>query len=179
MDITVRLYKLHDYDLIYLYKNLQFPVRDAMKKALIAYVRNEPVFFDYPVNKVNDDNLVDIKNVQFHLKLNETDEADVIEYLKGLKRFYRNSFLKNLLRGYLVGPAAFVYEDECDEEQSKERNETIKNNMLGIETLDLMKKRKKRQEYVILTSEQKDLFDKTGALDDVDIIIRDRKNIKE
>ena len=71
MDITVRLYKLHDYDLIYLYKNLRFPIKDAIKKALIAYVRNEAVFFEVPVEKVSEDNLNDIKNAQFHIKLDE------------------------------------------------------------------------------------------------------------
>lgn len=173
MDITVRLYKLHDYDLIYLYKNLRFPIKDAMKKALIAYVRNEPIFFDFPINKVETDQLVDVKNAQFHIKLDDNDESDVIEYLIGLKRFYRNSFLKNLLRGYLTGPVAYVYEDQIEKETSEKRAESIKNQILGIETLKLMKPRKKRKNYVILSTEQKELFDKTGALDDVEVIIRD------
>ena len=114
MDITVRLYKLHDFDLIYLYKNLRFPIRDAMKKALISYVRNEPVFFDFPIEIPESDKLIDIKSSQFHIKLDENTDKDIILYLSGLKRFYRNSFLKNLLRGYLTGPAAFVYESEIN-----------------------------------------------------------------
>lgn len=174
MDITVRLYKLHDYDLIYLYKNLRFPIKDAMKRALVAYVRNEPVFFDFPVTKIDVDNLLDIKNAQFHIKLDEEEDADIIDYLSQLKRFYRNSFLKNTLRGYLTGPASYVYESEPDEEASKARQDSIKDQMLGIETLKLMKPRKRSKKgYVILSSEQKDFFDKTGALDGVDVIIRD------
>ena len=98
MNITVRLYKLHDFDLIYLYKNLRFPIKEAMKRALIAYVRDEPVFFQVPVTHVKNDELSNIKHAQFHIKLSEEEDADIIQYLSTLKRFYRNSFLKNLLR---------------------------------------------------------------------------------
>lgn len=173
MNITVRLYKLHDYDLIYLYKNQCFPIKEAMKKALCAYVRNKPVFFDFPVKEVNEDQLVHVKNAQFHIKLDDEDDADVIEYLSRLKKFYRNSFLKNLLRGYLVGPASYVYEDQSDIDTSQKRNNSFKDQMLGIESLKLMKRRKARKSYVVLSSDQKDLFDKTGAFTDVEVIIRD------
>lgn len=172
MNITVRLYKLHDYDLIYLYKNLRFPVRDAMKKALIGYVRGEPAFFDFPIEKIEKDELADIKNAQFHIKLDPETEADVIEYLSGLKRYYRNSFLKNLLRGYLAGPAVYVYEEDADIAETQKRNELNKNLVLGIETMDRMKMRKRRKNYVILTEEQKKLFDAAGALADVDVVMR-------
>lgn len=175
MDITVRLYKLHDYDLIYLYKNLQFPVRDAMKEALQSYVRNEPVFFKIPVQKVTD-NLTQIKNAQFHIKLDEKEDEDLIIFLKGLKKFYRNSFLKNLLRGYLAGPAVYVYEDNPDIDKSRSRMDSLEDNILNIKELKLLKKRKKRKKHIILTVEQKRLFDLTGALDDNDleVIINDR-----
>lgn len=176
MNITVRLYKLHDYDLIYLYKNLQFPVRDAMKEALKSYVRNEPVFFKLPVKKTDSDNLEKIKNAQFHIKLDETEDYDLILFLQGLKKFYRNSFLKNLLRGYLAGPAAYVYEDNPDINSSINKMDTIENSMLNIKELKSLKKRKKRKKHIILTVEQKRLFDLTGALDDNDleVIINDR-----
>lgn len=172
MDITVRLYKLHDYDLIYLYKNLRFPIKDAMKKALLAYVRNEPVFIDFPVEKVNQDNLTDIKSAQFHLKLDAVADADAIEYLGRLKKYYRNSFLKNLLRGYLTGPASYVYESDFNENDTLKREENIKNSMLGIESLERMKVRQKKK-YVVLTESEKELFDMTGALDGVDVVIKE------
>lgn len=172
MDITVRLYKLHDYDLIYLYKNLRFPIRDAMKKALFSYVRNEPVFFDFPIEIPSEDKLIDIKNSQFHIKLDNDEDKDIIEYLSGLKKYYRNSFLKNLLRGYLAGPASFVYEANIDLNETKKRTDSIKNNILSIQTLKRMKPRKQRKNYVVLTEDQKELFDQTGALEDMDIVIK-------
>lgn len=174
MDITVRLYKLHDYDLIYLYKNLRFPIKDAIKKALISYVRNEPVFFEVPVEKISEDNLSDIKNAQFHIKLDNEEEKDIIDFLSGLKKFYRNSFLKNLLRGYLAGAATYVYEEQININLANERNNAIKDNMLGIEKLPQMKKRKRHTKHIILTEDQKKLMDPTnsGLFDDVDIIIK-------
>lgn len=172
MNITVRLYKLHDYDLIFLYKNLRFPVQEAMKKALAAYVRNEPVFFDVPVEEIKEDSLLKIKNAQFHIKLDEKEDQDIIQYLSRIKKYYRNSFLKNLLRGYLAGPAAYVYEAECDIEVSQKRSDRIKDSILGITALKRMKQRKKRKEYVILSAREKELFDMTGALDDVDVVVR-------
>ena len=99
--------------------------------------------------------------------------------MSGLKRYYRNSFLKNLLRGYLTGPVAYVYQADIDVDGSKEKSNSIKNQMLGIETLPLMKRRKKKKNYVILTEDQKELFDKTGALDDVEIIIRNQGKIPD
>ena len=54
--------------------------------------------------------------------------------------------------------------------------DTIENSMLNIKELKSLKKRKKRKKHIILTVEQKRLFDLTGALDDNDleVIINDR-----
>ena len=144
MDITVRLYKLHDYDLIYLYKNLRYPVRDMMKKALFSYVRNTPVKFDFPVSMPDEDELVNIKNSQFHIKLNEYLDADIIDFLLKLKPFYRNSFLKNLLRYYISGPPVYVYLKDPDLDETKYKVETFRNDDSEPETYTLMKKRKKK-----------------------------------
>ena len=174
MQITVRLYKLHDYDLIYLYKNLQFPVRDAMRDALIRYVRDVPVFYRVPVVKASEVDLSDIKNVQFHIKLDDNEDCDVIDYLGTLKKNYRNSFLKNLLRGFLFGPACYVYETDANISDTKMKFESLERQTPRIKTLKPLKKRKERKKHIILTSDQKALFDYTGALSDSEVIIRDR-----
>lgn len=173
-DITVRLYKYHDYDLVYLYKKLQFPVRDAMKEALINYVRNEPKFFKIPVKQLQDDEEDTEQNIcQFHIKLDETEYQDVIDFLDNLKDRKRNSFLKNLLRGYLAGPVAYVYEKEPNDDLTKKRMESIDSDILELKELKPLKKRKKKTKHIVLTSEQKQLFDLTGALKDEEVIISD------
>lgn len=172
MDITVRLYKLHDYDLIYLYKNIHFPIKDAMQKSLAAYVRNEPVFFEVPVVTNVEDSLVGVKNAQFHILLDDEKDSDLIEYLKNLKPNLRNSFLKNTLRGHLAGSVSYVYEKQVDLEKTTSRNESIKNSILGTESLKLKKPRKKKK-YVLLTKDQKEFLEKTKGLDGVEIKIVD------
>lgn len=170
MNITVRLYKLHDYDLIFLYKNLRFPVKDAMKKALENFVRNEHFFFDYPIANVHSDSLRNLTNAQFHIKLNEDEDEDIILFLEGLKRNYRNSFLKNLLRGYMAGPIAYVYQEMVNVEDETKRKNSIENNIMNIKTLDLMKFKNKKK-YLKLTEDQKELFDQLGILDGIPVKI--------
>lgn len=145
MNITVRLYRLHDYDLIYLYKNLQYPVKDLMKRALIAYVRNEPEFFDFPVKVPPEDELLNVKNAQFHLVLHEFEDADIIDFLLHIKPYYRNNFLKNLVRYYISGPPAFVYMKDPDVEDTKFKISTVRENITGTKEIPLMKKRKRKK----------------------------------
>ena len=116
---------------------------------------------------MKNDELSNIKHAQFHIKLSEEEDADVIQYLSTLKRFYRNSFLKNLLRSYLAGPVAYAYEEILTDETNK-RMINIENHMLNLETLKPMKKRKKK-DYVILTKDQEDLLRQAGALDSVEV----------
>jgi hypothetical protein len=176
-DITIRLYKLHDYDLVYLFRVLKFPIKDAMKMALAAYVRNEPLFFKVPVSyidpKVEEEELK-VKVIQLHLKLDYTEDKDIIDFLSNIKKNYRTSFIKNLLRGYLAGPATYVYEDVMQLNDTQSRYHELEENILNVKKLDPMKKRKRRKEHIILTQKQKELFDLTGALDGMEVIISDR-----
>lgn len=181
MEITVRLYKLHDYDLIYLQKVLKFPVKDAMKQAIAAYVRNDPVFFEVPYKVVVPDEEAEylpIKVVQFHIKLDEHSDQDIIRYLSKIKKNYRNSYLKNLLRGYLSSPVSYVYETLPADEKAFIRKNDLEANILKIKQLKPLKRRKKNKKYVVLSPEQKNLFDLTGALNDVEVIINDKNSGK-
>lgn len=157
MNVTIRLYKLHDYDLLYLYKNLKFPIGIALKKTLEAYVRKEAIFFNYPINKtvIENDILDKVKNSQLHIKLNDITDRDIIIFLSKLKKNYRNSFLKSLLRGSFLGPISYVYNNEIEKEEDIE-NENIlkkkyreiinKENIINIE--DLVIKKEKREKRI-------------------------------
>lgn len=166
MDILVRLYKIHDYDLIYLYKNLRFPIRDAVVSSLKSYVRKEPEFISFPINNIEDDKdkLVNIRNTSFHVILDDESDKDIIDFLDGLKKSFRNSFIKNTLRGYLTGPATYVYQETIDVEDTKKQDEIIKSNIMGIKSLPLLKERKDRTKYLHLTKKQKDLLEKGNIL---------------
>ena len=136
-----------------------------LKMLLISLKNDGKLYFDGV-----EDNFCE----ELALELDEEEEKDIIDFLAGLKRFYRNSFLKNLLRGYLAGPATYVYEEQPVIKEVEERSTVIKDNILGIEKLPQMKKRKKREKHIILTEDQKKLLDPTasGLFDDVDIIIK-------
>lgn len=181
MDQTVRLYKLHDFDLVYLQKVLNFPIKDAMKMALKAYIRNEPVFLKIPVTQIDtktEQEALTMKSVQFHLMLDEVEDDKEIAYLKNIKKNMRNSFLKNLLRGYLAGPVGYVYESMNKVDDTQNTYKQLEDNILGIKSLKPLPKRGKRKKHIVLTTKQKELFDLTGALDDVEVIVNDRDSNK-
>lgn len=158
MDITVRLYRLHDYDLIYLYKNLRWSVKDAMLEALKAYVRKEPVKIRCPLKVADEDEIGKIKNVQFHLKLDEEKDSDLITFLGGLKKSYRNSFLKNLLRYHLYSSPVLYYEanPNADDEMEREALRSFGEAVIDVRTM------KKKQPKVLLTEHQKEAAEKIG-----------------
>ena len=163
LNITIRLYKLHDYDLIYLYKNLRFPIKTAMYKALKAYVKKEPFKLKFPIDIPKEDQLVKIKNAQFHLKLDEIEDWEEIAYLKELKDYYRNSFLKNLLRYHLYAAPIYVYKKETDLVEELTRIEACEEYSDPVD-LPLMKPRKKKK-VMKLSQEQAQLMEDIKAFD--------------
>ena len=109
MMITLRLYRQHDLDLITLYKNPDFSLPYAIKKALNAYVRSETLYIKQPKAFELDPTKKIPKIVQMHINLNPDTDNDIILWLKDIKEGYRNSILKNLIRGYLIGPCIYPY----------------------------------------------------------------------
>lgn len=140
MNITVRLWRSHDYDLIQLYKNTGFPVNDALKTALRNQVRNTPAYFEYPQTVYNEDFIP--KSLQFHLKLDDFEDADIIAYLSDIKDGFRNSFLKNLLRASFICPIAYPYKTDLDY-QNEERYRKQKNEAVPVTTFQDIKKRRR------------------------------------
>ena len=69
--------------------------------------------------------------------------------------------------------ASYVYEKQVNIEKTNEREESIKNSILGTESLKLKKPRKKKK-YVLLTKDQKELLDLTKSLDGIEVKIVDK-----
>lgn len=108
--ITMRLHKIHDLDLISLYKNPEYSLEDILITALRAFIHNEPVYFYVP--SLYPMNLSVIPNsIMLHLSLDEEKDEDIIEFLSHVKEGYRNSFLKNMVRGCMVGSNIYPYID--------------------------------------------------------------------
>lgn len=121
-DITVRLYRIHDYDLLYLYKVIGLKMNQVMKLCLQAYVRKTPLSFKIPFSSQKSQDIdTKMHHAQLHIKLDETEDEDIIRFMGTLKNSYRNSFIKNLTRAYLQTPAVFpYYNDDPDSVSSRQ-----------------------------------------------------------
>ena len=139
MMITLRLYRQHDLDLITLYRHPSFSLPAAIKKALKAYVKKEqfaikqPPTYELPKEKIS-------KIVQMHISLKEDEDSDIIEWIKDIKEGFRNSVLKNIIRGYLMGPYIFSYQKSSDANDiASENADLFDSNTRNITTLSANK----------------------------------------
>ena len=105
MKITMRLYRIHDLDLLYLYKLPDFSIQKAIKSALKAYLAEQDLTIDYPIV----DDLLLPKTAMIHIYLSEKKDAEIIAWLKNVSKGYRNSLLKNIFRSYLKEPSVEPY----------------------------------------------------------------------
>lgn len=132
MKITVRIYKRYDLDLISLHLNRGFSLVSAMKQSLTAYVRNERLMIKPPTPQEMDMELV-AKSYQFHLYLDEKDDSDLIDWISCTTANRRNTLLKHMLRGYLIGPVIYCFhESECSRDKNKENQELLCSNVDNI-----------------------------------------------
>ena len=100
MRLTVRLYKRHDLDLLYLYKLKQddFDFKDDMKSTLKEYVKGKPI----KKVKVPEGVCAPVSSlpahVQMHIVLDPKKDKEVLEWLKSITKGRRNNLIKNIYR---------------------------------------------------------------------------------
>lgn len=98
MNVTLRLYKRHDLDLIPVVMSSSFRLTKQIKGAIRAYLNDES--FRIPIESVA--HVDSSKNVYLlHFCINREKEPDLFAFVTNLKSGKRNSALKNLLRYYL------------------------------------------------------------------------------
>ena len=108
MQITLRIYRTHDYDLMALHCSgvVNFP--KAARKALVSYYKEEPIrIATVPGMEIIPDDLPSI--LEFNVSINEQAVPGFSEWFAGIKRGYRNNFAKNLLRQCLDGFCIELY----------------------------------------------------------------------
>ena len=115
MNYTVRLYWQHDLDLIALYAHPDFPMAGWIKRAVTAWARNTDHFsIPLPVNAPN--KTVSLHNATLHFRLSVHSDEDVIMKLNSIRKGFRNTAVKLILRNYLekqyISP--FYYSDLYD-----------------------------------------------------------------
>lgn len=100
MKINVRLYRMHDYDLISLKYTKSICFSAMIKSILKSYAEGNLYNIEIPVpTQKNVKDLPYITQTQF--KLDEIKDKSVIDMLGNIKDGYRNNFIKNVIRLYL------------------------------------------------------------------------------
>jgi hypothetical protein len=98
MQVTIRLYRQHDMDLVHLYRMDGFRFTTELKKVLVACANGQVYMPQIPDGTPRDGYVP--KFHQSHFTLNEKDPAqkEAAKLLGELKKGMRNSFLKALFR---------------------------------------------------------------------------------
>lgn len=151
--LILRLYRQHDLDLIALHRNDDFCFSAAVRKALDAYVNKKTLSICAPGPNKDYEGRIS-KQIQLIIKLDDIKDVKSIEYIKSIKEGYRNSCVKNLLRGYLTYPVVYPYmESDSSFQDIKENNDIFKKNNVSCETID------KKRHYIQKKHVKKDPFD--------------------
>ena len=114
----MRLYRMHDLDLMYLYKMPNISIQSIVKVMLKNYIkdRNDGGHIATRLSIPNVEHDIPLpKTAQFHITLIDGEDDDVISWIEQIPKGMRNSMLKNMLRTYLSFPIVTPYETEVTE----------------------------------------------------------------
>lgn len=113
MKINVRLYRMHDYDLMSLKYTKSICFSAMIKSILKSYAEGNMYNVEIPIpTQKNVKELPYISQVQF--KLDDVKDKIVINMLSQIKDGYRNNFIKNLVRQYLKAGCLVEYFENGD-----------------------------------------------------------------
>lgn len=115
---TIRLYKRYDIDLVTLYHQPYIDFMALLKRVIINYARVELGKEKYLINirlpKVQNFDFQP-ETVQCYLTIEDDIYPEVVEWLEGINKGYRNSILKLIMRNALDG----VYYHFCRDDSVK------------------------------------------------------------
>ena len=102
-NITLRLHRQHDLDLMVLHLDKEYRFTRELKQVLVAYANGEDYEPESYIKTEFSNNRVPIVST-LHITLNENNEreAKAIKVLSGIRRGYHNSFLKALFRTHMT-----------------------------------------------------------------------------
>lgn len=103
----IRLYKIHDLDLITFIEERQFILCKAVYACLKAFCNGKVFVISQPPKQTSGRGYKRV--YQQILKLDTETDQDEIQLLDAIAPGYRNNFLKNLLRLYLACPATELF----------------------------------------------------------------------
>lgn len=127
---TVRLYRVHDLDLITFVEQHEFNLAKAVYSALSAFTKGDHFVIEIPPKRKKE--IPEFKRVyQKPIYLDEEKDKKAIELLDKIQKGYRNNFFKNLLRLYLCTPVSVAFLNNPDDED------------MFVETFEIFKENKR------------------------------------
>lgn len=111
--VTIRLYRIHDLDLITFVETHKLSMRKAMYCALTAFSKGEHFVINIP--PLRDESFKAKKVYSMYLILDSEKDSKSIEILNKIKEGNRNNFMKNLLRMYLCNPMSETFLENQDD----------------------------------------------------------------
>lgn len=113
MKLTIRVYKRHDLDLLYLYKQeSDFDFKAKLKSSLKSYIKNKP-----ETNKIPKGSCKSVASlpsvVQMHIMLDPKEDKDILMWIKTITKGRRNNLIKNIFRNTFP-PIDIPYKNESE-----------------------------------------------------------------
>lgn len=99
MDKLIRIYRTHDLDLLALNAMPGFNIKQALKESLRAFVNNEDITIEVPEIRSY---TFTCKDIAVMLRLNDKQDADIIGFIRSLRKGYGNAVVKHILRQSLA-----------------------------------------------------------------------------
>ena len=115
--VPIRLYRMHDLDLITFIKAHQLDLQQAMYCAVKAFCNDDHFVITIPPLREDWEKTEFKKMYRRNLYLDAEKDQDIIEMLRKIEDGYRNNFLKNLLRLYLCNPMSEFFLKHVEDSQ--------------------------------------------------------------
>ena len=126
--ITMRLYRLHDLDLMYLYKMPNVSIQAIIKVMLKNYVKDRnngnQIATRFRTSDIRH-NIPLPSTAQFHIILQDDEDGDVISWIEQIPKGIRNGMIKNMLRNYFDFPLIVPYEETVSDEKITSEDDSI------------------------------------------------------
>ena len=126
--ITMRLYRLHDLDLMYLYKMPNVSIQAIIKVMLKNYVKDRnngnQIATRFRTSDIRH-NIPLPSTSQFHIILQDDEDGDVISWIEQIPKGIRNGMIKNMLRNYFDFPLIVPYEETVSDEKITSEDDSI------------------------------------------------------
>ena len=120
--ILMRLYRIHDLDLITFIQTHELDFPKAVYCSLKAFTKGETFVIKIPPKRDINKELILKRNYTYIIYLDEDKDKKEIILLEKIAKGNRNNFLKNLLRLYLCNPMSELFlVDEKDEKYFYEK----------------------------------------------------------